>query len=157
MAFNGGKSAILTEKDKLFVDLIMSGHSRKEALKKVYPEKVDGRTNKQINKSAADILNKQKVKEYKQMMETAAEEALNKAMEEKAEAIVSGLMDEDELMMHYTKIARNENESTGNRLKALDSLAKFRFGLDKKQVDLQADLNQQVIFLDDFDGDDDDK
>ena len=60
-------------------------------------------------------------------------------------------MSEEELMMHYSIIARDIEESTGNRLRALDSLAKYRFGLDKRQVDLQADLTQQVIFLDDFD------
>lgn len=156
MAWGGGKTPILSETDKAFVDLILAGMDKKEALKKIYPERYDGRTNKQVNKSIANILNKTKVKEYKESREKAAEEAMNKAIEEKAEIIVSGLMEEEELMMHYSIIARDIEESTGNRLRALDSLAKFRFGLDKRQVDLQADLTQQVIILDDF-GDDDEQ
>lgn len=156
MAWGGGKTPILSETDKMFVDLILSGMDKKEALKTIYPERYDGRTNKQVNKSIANILNKTKVKEYKESREKAAEEAMNKAIEEKAEIIVSGLMEEEELMMHYSIIARDIEESTGNRLRALDSLAKFRFGLDKRQVDLQADLTQQVIILDDF-GDDDEQ
>lgn len=155
MAWNGGKSAVLKEKDKLFVDLILSGCNKKDALKQVYPEKFEGRTNRQISKSISDILNKQKVKEYKESMEAVAEQALTDALKERAEAIVSGLMDEEELMMHYSNIARDPKESTGNRLKALDSLAKYRFGLDKRQVDLQADISQQVVFIDDFDEGDD--
>ncbi len=156
MAWGGGKTPILSETDKAFVDLILAGMDKKEALKTIYPERYDGRTNKQICKSIANILNKSKVKEYKEAREKAAEEAMNKAMEEKAEVIVSGLMDEEELMMHYSIIARDIEESTGNRLRALDSLAKYKFGLDKRQVDLQADLTQQVIILDDF-GDDDEQ
>ena len=156
MAWGGGKTPVLSETDKKFVDLILSGMDKKEALKTIYPERYNGRTNKQVNKSIANILNKSKVKEYKEAREKAAEEAMNKAMEEKAEVIVSGLMDEEELMMHYSIIARDIEESTGNRLRALDSLAKYKFGLDKRQVDLQADLTQQVIILDDF-GDDDEQ
>ena len=157
MAWSGGKTAKLTESDKAFVDLILAGVDKKEALKTIYPKRYEGRTNKQICKSIADILKKPKVKEYKDMMESSAKEALNKAIEERAECLASaesiagGLMEQDELMMIYSNIARNENESTNNRLRALDSLAKYRFGLDKRQVDLQADLTQQVIFLDDFD------
>lgn len=151
MAWGNGKGAVLKETDKAFVDLILSGVSKQEALKQIYPKRYEGRTNKQINKSIADILKKDKVKEYKEARENAADEALAKAIEEKAETIASGLMSEEELMMHYSIIARDIEESTGNRLRALDSLAKYRFGLDKRQVDLQADLTQQVIFLDDFD------
>jgi hypothetical protein len=66
-------------------------------------------------------------------------------------------MEQDELMMIYSSIARNENETTANRLKALDSLAKYRFSLDKRQIDLQADVSQQVIIVDDFDGEDDEQ
>lgn len=157
VAWNGGKNAILTEKDRAFVDLILSGVGRQEALKQIYPKRYEGRTKKQINKSIQDILKKEKVKEYKESKEKSAEEAFAKAIEERAETIVSGLMSEEELMMHYSEIARSEFESTANRLKALDSLAKYRFGLDKKQVDLQADVSQQVIFLDDFDDGDDDE
>ncbi len=151
MAWSKGKSAVLSESDKAFVDLLLSGVSRLDALKQIYPHRYEGRTSKQRSKSISDILSKEKVKEYKAEMEAKAEEALDKAIEERATSIVSGLMEEEELMMHYSMIARDEDESTGNRLKALDSLAKYRFGLDKRQVDLQAELNQQVIFLDDFD------
>ena len=157
MVWGGGKTPVLTESDKAFVDLILAGVDKKEALKTIYPKRYEGRTNKQICKSICDILKKPKVKEYKDMMEASAKEALNKAIEERAECLASaesiagGLMEQDELMMIYSNIARNEEESTNNRLRALDSLAKYRFGLDKRQVDLQADLTQQVIILDDFD------
>jgi hypothetical protein len=160
VTWGGGKTPVLTESDKAFVDLILAGVDKKEALRTIYPKRYEGRTNKAINKSIADILKKPKVKEYKDMMESSAKEALAKAIEEKAECLASaeniacGLMEQDELMMIYSSIARDENESTGNRLRALDSLAKFRFSLDKRQVDLQADLTQQVIIIDDFSDDD---
>ena len=157
MAWSNGRTAVLTESDKAFVDLILAGVPRMEALQQIYPKRYEGRTSKQRCKSIADILKKPKVKEYKESMENSAEEALNKAIEERATNIVSGLMEEEELMMHYSQIARDESESTGNRLKALDSLAKYRFGLDKRQLELQADVSQQVIFIDDFGGDDDDE
>ena len=151
MTWSSGKTAKLSETDKAFVDLILAGVDRKEALKTIYPKRYNGRTSKQIYKSISDILRKPKVKEYKEMMENSAKEALDKAIEERAECIAQGLMEQDELMMIYSNIARDEEESTNNRLRALDSLAKYRFGLDKRQVDLQADLTQQVIILDDFD------
>lgn len=153
MSWGEGKTSKLRESDKAFVDLILSGVERKEALKRIYPKRYEGRTSKQISKSIADILKKPQVKQYKESIENSAEEALNKAIEERAETIVSGIMSEEELMMHYSEIARSEFESTTNRLRALDSLAKYRFGLDKRQVELQADVSQQVIFVDDFDED----
>jgi broad specificity phosphatase PhoE len=163
VAWSEGRTATLTESDKAFVDLIMSGIPKKEALRRIYPKRYEGRTNKAIHKSIADILKKPKVKEYKEMVESAAREALDKALEERAEclataeSIAGGLMEQDELMMIYSSIARNENETTANRLKALDSLAKYRFSLDKRQIDLQADVSQQVIIVDDFDGEDDEQ
>lgn len=154
MTWSVGRTAKLTESDKAFVDLILSGVPKKEALRRIYPERYEGRTNKAISKTIADILKKPKVKEYKDMMEAAAKEAIDKAIEEKAETIAYGLMEQDELMMIYSTIARDEDESTNNRLRALDSLAKYRFGLDRRQVDLQADVSQQVIIVDDFGEDD---
>ena len=153
--FGYGKTAILTEKDKAFIDLILSGIDKYEAFEKIYPEKVKGRTKKQVGKSIGDLLNKKKCREYKESRERQVEEALEKEVEKKAKAIVDGIMEEEELMLHYSNIARDEEESTSNRLRALDSLAKYRFQLDKKQLELQGEL-QQVIIVDDFEDDPDD-
>lgn len=152
--FGRGKTAILSERDKAFIDLILSGVNKLDAFKQIYPEKIEGRTNKQIYKSISDLLNKPKCKEYRQSREKQAEEALEKAVEKKAKEIVDGIMEEEELMLHYSNIARDEEESTSNRLRALDSLAKYRFQLDKKQLELQGEL-QQVIIVDDFESEED--
>lgn len=147
-----GKSAILTEKDRAFIDLLLSGIGKLDAYKQIYPEKVEGRTNKQVYKSIKDLLNKKKCKEYKESREKQMEEALDKEVKKKAKEIVEGIMSEEELMLHYSNIARDEEESTRDRLKALDSLSKYLFQLDKKQLEVQGEL-QQVIIVDDFEDD----
>ena len=147
--FASGKNPILTAKDKQVIDMILSGEDKYKAFEKVYPEKVKGRTQKQIYKSLTDLLNKKKCKEYREEMERKAREALEEEARKKAKKIVEGIMEEDELMLHYSNIARDEEQRTADRLKAMDSLAKYLFQLDKKQLELQGEL-QQVIIVDDF-------
>ena len=86
-----------------------------------------------------------KVKEYKESLEAKAEEALNNAIEDKAKSIAGKIMEEEELMVLYTEIARDEDANLQWRLKAMDSLSKYLFGLDKKSIEVDANI-QQVIF-----------
>lgn len=157
MAWNAGKSPILTERDKAFIDLMLSGVDKFEAYEKIYPEKVKGRSRKQVSKSIRDLLDKPKCKEYKQSLENNVAEAFDKEAKRKAKEIVEGIMTEEELMLHYSNIARDEDQRTSDRLKALDSLSKYLFNLDKKQIDLQGELQQQIVFIDDFDSEEGDE
>ena len=50
MAFGNGKAAVLSERDKKFVDEIISGRDRREVYGELYPERIGTRTEKQIRK-----------------------------------------------------------------------------------------------------------
>ena len=145
MAFGQGKTAILRDLDKQFVDRIMQGEDRRAVFEELFPNKCIGRTNKQIYKSIEDILKKPKVKEYKESLEAKAEEALNNAIQDKANSIAGKIMEEEELMVLYTEIARDEDANLQWRLKAMDSIAKYIYGLDKRKLEVDANI-QQVIF-----------
>ena len=66
-------------------------------------------------------------------------------MKNKAEAICDNIMSKEELMSMYSNIARDEEESTNNRLRAADSLARYLFGLDRKSVELDANVSNDII------------
>ena len=145
MAFGNGKAAVLSERDKKFVDEIISGRDRREVYGELYPERIGTRTEKQIKKAIRDLLQKPKVKEYKKSLEKNSKDAFEEAMKNKAEAICDNIMSKEELMSMYSNIARDEEESTNNRLRAADSLAKYLFGLDKKSVELDANVSNDII------------
>ena len=145
MAWGAGKSPILKEVDKQFVDRIMAGEDKYVVFAELYPDKIENRTQKQIAKSIRDILEKKRVKEYKDSLETHATEALEEAIANNAKKIAEGLMTEEELMLIYSNIAKDEEESTGNRLRALDSLAKYCFGLDKKKLEVDGELDHDIV------------
>lgn len=145
MAFGNGKAAVLSERDKKFVDEIISGRDRREVYEELYPERIGTRTEKQIKKAIRDLLQKPKVKEYKKSLEKNSKDAFEEAMKNKAEAICDNIMSKEELMSMYSNIARDEEESTNNRLRAADSLAKYLFGLDKKSVELDANVSNDII------------
>ena len=145
MAFGNGKAAILSERDKKFVDEIISGRDRREVYEELYPERIGTRTEKQIKKAIRDLLQKPKVKEYRKSLEKNSKDAFEEAMKNKAEAICDNIMSKEELMSMYSNIARDEEESTNNRLRAADSLAKYLFGLDKKSVELDANVSNDII------------
>ena len=145
MAFGNGKTAVLSERDKKFVDEIISGRDRREVYGELYPERIGTRTEKQIKKAIRDLLQKPKVKEYKKSLEKNSKDAFEEAMKNKAEAICDNIMSKEELMSMYSNIARDEEESTNNRLRAADSLARYLFGLDKKSVELDANVSNDII------------
>ena len=145
MAFGNGKAAVLSERDKKFVDEIISGRDRREVYGELYPERIGTRTEKQIKKAIRDLLQKPKVKEYKKSLEKNSKDAFEEAMKNKAEAICDNIMSKEELMSMYSNIARDEEESTNNRLRAADSLARYLFGLDKKSVELDANVSNDII------------
>lgn len=149
MTWGGGKSPVLTPKDKKFIDMILSGKDKFEAYQKVYPDRVKDRTRKQINKSIKDLLEKPKCKEYKETLEQKAQEAYDKEVEKKARSIVHGVLSEEEIFLKYSEIASNEDNKAADRLKALDSLCRYKYQLDKRQLDLQGEL-QQVVIIDDY-------
>lgn len=146
MAWNKGKTAILRDTDKILVDRIVQGEDSRQVFEELFPDKVKGRTEKHIRKSISDILKKPKVKEYKESLEAKVEEALNNSIQVKADAIANTIMEEEELMALYSEIARDNEESTMCRLRALDSLSRYLYGLDKKKVEVDADIQQQIIF-----------
>ena len=145
MAFGNGKTAVLSERDKKFVDEIISGRDRREVYGELYPERIGTRTEKQIKKAIRDLLQKPKAKEYKKSLEKNSKDAFEEAMKNKAEAICDNIMSKEELMSMYSNIARDEEESTNNRLRAADSLARYLFGLDKKSVELDANVSNDII------------
>ena len=145
MAFGNGKAAVLSERDKKFVDEITSGRDRREVYGELYPERIGTRTEKQIKKAIRDLLQKPKVKEYRKSLEKNSKDAFEEAMKNKAETICDNIMSKEELMSMYSNIARDEEESTNNRLRAADSLAKYLFGLDKKSVELDANVSNDII------------
>ena len=145
MAFGNGKAAVLSERDKKFVDEITSGRDRREVYGELYPERIGTRTEKQIKKAIRDLLQKPKVKEYRKSLEKNSKDAFEEAMKNKAEAICDNIMSKEELMSMYSNIARDEDESTNNRLRAADSLARYLFGLDKKSVELDANVSNDII------------
>ena len=159
MAFGNGKAAVLSERDKKFVDEIISGRDRREVYGELYPERIGTRTEKQIKKAIRDLLQKPKVKEYRKSLEKNSKDAFEEAMKNKAEAICDNIMSKEELMSMYSNIARDEDESTNNRLRAADSLAKYLFGLDKKSVELDANVSNDIIInvIDDIMNDEEDE